>query len=113
VCGKNFPSSPRCSYSRAILDDAKVDGLIADNPATRVQRPRVARKEARHLDASQFAAVLAGAEGLRYRPVLVLIAASGLRRRERVTPRRGAGAHVSFGCVEELGESPPETNGGI
>jgi integrase len=72
---------------RAILDDAKVDGLIADNPATRVQRPRVARKEARHLDASQVAAVLAGAEGLRYRPVLVLIAATGLRRGEALALR--------------------------
>jgi integrase len=72
---------------RAILDDAKLDGLIADNPATRVPRPRIARKEARHLAAADVTAVLAAAEGLRYRNVLVLIAATGLRRGEALALR--------------------------
>jgi integrase len=67
---------------RAALDDAVLDGLIARNPAALVKRPGVERKEARHLDAATVAAVLQAAEGLRYRPVLVLIAATGLRRGE-------------------------------
>jgi integrase len=72
---------------RAILDDAKIDGLIADNPAARMARPRVARTEARHLTAGEVAAILNAAEGLRYRPVLALIAATGLRRGEALALR--------------------------
>jgi integrase len=72
---------------RTILDDAKLDGLIADNPAARVKRPRVARTEARHLSAAEVTAVLAAAEGLRYQPVLQLIAATGLRRGEALALR--------------------------
>ena len=67
---------------RQVLDDARLDGLIASNPATRVPRPRVARTETRHLSAAEVTAVLAETHGLRYRPVLVLIAATGLRRGE-------------------------------
>jgi integrase len=67
---------------RGILADAKLDGLITDNPAERVSRPRVAHREATYLDADQVAAVLAAAEDLRYWVVLVLIAATGLRRGE-------------------------------
>jgi integrase len=67
---------------RAIVEDATLDGLIADNPAVRVSRPRVARSEARHLSADEVTAVLAAAAGLRYQPVLMLIAATGLRRGE-------------------------------
>ena len=72
---------------RAVLGDAKLDGLIADNAATRVPRPRVARREAKHLDPAAVTAVLAAAEGLRYRDVLVLIAATGLRRGEALALR--------------------------
>jgi integrase len=67
---------------RTVLEDAKADQLIADNPATRVKRPSVARTEARYLDAGQVSAVLTAATGLRYYPVLVFIAATGLRRGE-------------------------------
>jgi integrase len=67
---------------RAILDDAKLDGLVAENAAVKVPRPRIARKEAKHLSACEVAAVLKAAEGLRYRSVLVVIAATGLRRGE-------------------------------
>ena len=77
----------------AILDDAKLDGLIADNPAARMARPRVARTEARHLSASEVAAILEAAEGLRYRPVLALIAATGLRRGEALALRW---EHINF-----------------
>lgn len=67
---------------RAVLEDAKLDGLMAENTATKVPRPRIARVEARHLSAGEVAAVLGAAEGLRYVAVLKLIAATGLRRGE-------------------------------
>ena len=67
---------------RTVLEDAKLDGLIADNPAVRVKRPRVARTEARYLSATEVVAVLNAAKGQRYYPVLVAIAATGLRRGE-------------------------------
>jgi integrase len=78
-------STIRQAYTvlRAGLDGAVRDGLLARNPAALVKRPGIERKEARHLDAATVAAILVGAEGLRYRPVLVLIAATGLRRGER------------------------------
>jgi integrase len=82
-------SSVRQVYTvlRAALEDAQLDGLIARNPCTLVKRPSVARREAKHLDANTVAAVLQAAEGLRYRPVLVLIAATGLRRGEALALR--------------------------
>ena len=67
---------------RAGLDGAVRDGLLARNPATAVKRPGVARIEAQHSSAIDVTALLRAAEGLRYRPVLVLIAATGLRRGE-------------------------------
>ena len=78
---------------RQVLEDAKLDGLIASNPVTRVTRPRVAHTEAHYLDAAAVTAVLAAAEGLRYKPVLTLIAATGLRRGEALALRW---EHVNF-----------------
>ncbi|MGB7146026.1 tyrosine-type recombinase/integrase [Mycobacterium sp.] len=72
---------------RAVLADAKLDGLIADNAALRVRRPRVARTEATYLEPDQVMALLAAADGLRYRSVLVLIAGTGLRRGEALALR--------------------------
>jgi integrase len=72
---------------RAILDDAKLDGLVSDNAAAKTPRPRAAHKEARYLDGAQVAAVLKAADGLRYCPALVLIAATGLRRGEALALR--------------------------
>ena len=63
------------------------DGLIARNPAAVVKRPGVARWEAKHASASGVTALLLAAQGLRYRPVLVLIAATGLRRGEALALR--------------------------
>ena len=68
------------------LDGAVRDGLLARNPATSVQRPGVARKEAEHLDPEQVTQLLAAGESSRYHTALVLIATTGLRR------RGGAGA---------------------
>ncbi len=88
-------STVRSVYAvlRAVLADAKLDNLVADNAAVRTPRPRVARQEARYLDAGQVQAVLAAADGLRYRPVLVLIAATGLRRGEALALRW---EHINF-----------------
>jgi integrase len=77
-------STVRTTYTvlRAVLHDAVLDGHIKANPCTLVKRPSVQRTEARYLDAATVSAVLGAAEGLRYRPVLVLIACTGLRRGE-------------------------------
>jgi integrase len=79
-------SSVRSIYTvlRAVLEDAKTDGLVAVNMATKVPRPGIARKEAKHLTVVDVIAVLAASEGLRYSPVLKLIAATGLRRGEAI-----------------------------
>lgn len=69
---------------RAGLDGAKRDGLIANNPAVKVDRPQVAKREAKHIDAADVAKLLKAAEGLRYHNVLVLIANTALRRGEAV-----------------------------
>jgi hypothetical protein len=39
---------------RAALDDATINGLIADNPAAKMPRRRVAREEARHPTEFQY-----------------------------------------------------------
>jgi integrase len=67
---------------RLALDTAVRDGLLHRNPSAQVARPGVARTEARHLDTEALTALLKAAEGSRYHPVLMLIAATGLRRGE-------------------------------
>ena len=67
---------------RAGLDGAVRDGLIARNPAAVVKRPGVERREAKHLNDADLTAVLGAAEESRYHLVLVLIAATGLRKGE-------------------------------
>ena len=75
-------STIRSTYAvlRQALDTAVRDGLLAKNPAAAVKRPGVERHEAQHLSVADVTAILKAAEGLRYRPVLVLIAATGMRR---------------------------------
>jgi integrase len=77
-------STIRNTYTvlRQALDGAVRDQLLARNPAALVKRPGVERPEARYLDVGSVAAVLQAAEGLRYHPVLLVIAATGLRRGE-------------------------------
>jgi integrase len=67
---------------RASLDGAVRDGLLARNPAAAVKRPGINRKEAKHASTVDVNKLLLCADGLRYRNVLVLIAATGLRRGE-------------------------------
>jgi integrase len=82
-------SSVRSVYTvlRLALDGAIRDGLLARNPAAVVKRPGVARKEAVHASAVNVTALLNAANGLRYRDVLVLIAATGIRRGEALALR--------------------------
>ncbi len=77
-------STIRQTYTvlRAGLDGAVRDGLLARNPAALVARPGVPRTEARHLSASDVAAVLRAAQSSRYHAALVLVAATGVRRGE-------------------------------
>lgn len=72
---------------RQALDGAVRDGLLARNPCHPVKRPCVRPTEAKHLDTSTVAALLVAAEGLRYAPVLKLIATTGLRRGEALALR--------------------------
>lgn len=67
---------------RSILDGAKRDKLIAENPAELVSRPSVSKHEARHLTAVEVKAILDAASSSRYKSALSLIAGSGLRRGE-------------------------------
>lgn len=82
-------SSVRSIYTvlRAALDGAVRDKLLARNPAAVVKRPGIERDEAKHVNEVDATALLHAAEGLRYRPVLVLIAATGLRRGEALALR--------------------------
>ncbi|OBI19055.1 integrase [Mycobacterium sp. E2327] len=72
---------------RQALDSAVRDGLLARNPCHLTKRPGVRPTEARHLDTSAVSALLVAAEGLRYAPVLKLIASTGLRRGEALALR--------------------------
>jgi integrase len=55
--------------------------------AALVKRPGIERREARHLDDADVTALLRAAEPSRYHPVLVLIAATGLRKGEALALR--------------------------
>lgn len=68
---------------RAVLADAVLDGLIADNAAAKTPRPRVGRREARHLSAPTVVKILAAAEHERYARVLRLIAGPGYAAAKR------------------------------
>jgi len=72
---------------RAILDDAKLDGLLAANTAAKVKRPTVTATEARYLTVDEVTGLLAAAEGLRYAIVLKLLAVTGARKGEALAWR--------------------------
>ncbi len=82
-------STIRQTYTvlRAGLDGAVRDQLIARNPAARVTRPGVQRREAKHLDASGVAEILRAAESPPSNPALALIVATGLRKGEALALR--------------------------
>lgn len=106
---------------RMALDDAVRDGLLVRNPAAAVARPKVARTDAAVLTVEQVQAVLAASVGTRIRPVLVVLAATGLRRGEALGLRwsdvdldagqaRVAGSLVRVGT--DLVVQPPKTDRG-
>lgn len=74
---------------RLALAGAVRDGLLARNPAKLVERPLAPRSEAKHLNPTELATLLEAAQSLRYRTVLVLIAATGLRRGEALALKWG------------------------
>lgn len=82
-------STVRSIYTvlRSALDGAVRDGLLATNPAARVDRPTVTRHEARHLSGVEVRTVLDAAATSRYHPALALIAATGMRRGEALAVR--------------------------
>ncbi len=82
-------STIRTTYTvlRAALDGAVRDGLLARNPAAAIKRPGVERIEAKHVESVDVTALLGAAKDSRYRPALVLIAATGLRRGEALALR--------------------------
>ena len=92
-------STVRSVYTvlRAILDDAKLDGLVAKNAAAKMPRPR--RPASRRATCRRARLPRSGTlpRILRYRPTLTLIAATGLRRGERShwpgTPSTSTTAH--------------------
>ena len=72
---------------RLALDGAVRDGLLARNPAAAVSRPGIERRDAKYLSAADVAKILNAAQGMRYHPALILIAATGLRRGEALALR--------------------------
>jgi integrase len=82
-------STRRNAYAalRGALTDAVDNELLAANPALKVRRPRVSYAEAKALTPDEVAALLRGAEGLRYSAVLRLILGTGLRRGEALALR--------------------------
>lgn len=95
------------TVARLAFDGAVRDALLGRNPVALVARPGVARTEARHLGADDMAAVLAAARGSRYHPVLVLIAATGLRKGEALGL---SWAHVDLGAGTLRGGGDPRTH---
>ena len=82
---------------RAGLDGAVRDGLLARNPAALVKRPGVARREARHLDAGDVAAVLEAADGLALSRCAGADRATGMRKGEALA-LRGTGSTWTPAC---------------
>lgn len=94
-------STIRSTYTalRLGLDGAVRDGLLARNPAVSVQRPAVVRTEAAHLDPQRVTELLSAAQGSRYHTVLLLIAATGLRRGECLALRWSDDVDLDAGAL--------------
>jgi integrase len=78
------PSTCRQVYAvlRAMLDVAVRDGLVARNVAVAVARPSVPVRTPRVVEPAKVRELVAAAVGDRLRPLLVLVATTGLRRGE-------------------------------
>ncbi|WP_392508812.1 tyrosine-type recombinase/integrase [Naumannella halotolerans] len=78
------PNTRRNTYNalRAALDDAVTNGLLAANPAHKIDRPAVPRSEAPSLSVPEVKALLSAAASSRNEPVLRFILYTGVRRGE-------------------------------
>ena len=86
--GKSDSTRRNCYTAlRKALDDAVANGLLALNPAHRVQQPRGRGVDARFLAPSEVAILLTAADGLRYANALKLVLGTGLRRGEALALR--------------------------
>lgn len=82
-------STIRQTYTilRSVLDTAVRDGLVATNPAAKIQRPGVPRVESRALSPAEVGKLLEAAKDSRYLPILRLLVATGMRRGEALALR--------------------------
>lgn len=83
------PATVRSIYNvlSAVLGDAVRDGLLAASPLARVQRPTVPRKEAKHLGRVDVGAVITAVRDTRLYPIVLTMAATGVRRGEALALR--------------------------
>lgn len=72
---------------RLALEDAVRDGLVAENVAAKVSRPKPPRKEARFLTTAEVARLLDAAKDSRYHSLLVFIAMTGIRKGEALATK--------------------------
>jgi integrase len=103
---------------RAALDVAVRDDLLAVNPAAKVKRPAVAKKEAAYLPPSDVVRLLSGLDGLRYSLAVKVLAITGMRRGEAAAIRwkevdLDKGTITVSGTISrldgELVRTPPKT----
>jgi len=83
--GVDRAASTKRSLYAALTDVfacAVTDGLLATNPMRQVKRPTAAPREERDLTAEQVRDVLVATEKHRWRPVMLILATTGLRRGE-------------------------------
>lgn len=72
---------------RAALDVAVRDDLLAVNPAAKVKRPAVEKREAAYLPTTDVSRLIGELDGLRYALAIVVLAATGMRRGEAAALR--------------------------
>lgn len=82
ISGKTLSNYHRLISS--ILETAVKWQIILSNPCSRVQAPKIERKEARYLDESQALEILSKLDGepLKFRALVTLLLYSGMRRGE-------------------------------
>ncbi|MDZ4178570.1 MAG: site-specific integrase [Coriobacteriia bacterium] len=82
-------STVRLIYTtlRLALDDAVRDGLLAQNVAIKVKRPKSAHAERRFLKTDEVALLLQAAQGSHYHSLLKFIAATGVRKGEALATK--------------------------
>ena len=85
LAGVDRAASTKRSLYAALADVfacAVTDGLLASNPMRQVKRPAQAQRVERDLTATQVRDVLVATERHRWRPAMLILATTGLRRGE-------------------------------